>query len=123
MTATIDIITFSDADLVESFYYQTADGDPVDMTGYSLRLMVRKHAGDATAEFECTTFNGRLWFNDEAGGAFTLQIPVSVLQFLRPGTYVQSLIATDPIQKLRTDLWRGELIHSAGPTRWELDSQ
>jgi len=123
MTDIVDLITFSDADLVESFYYKTAEGDPVDLTDHSLRMTVRKRANDATAEFECTTFNGRIWFNDAAGGAFTLQIPVSILRRLKPGNYVQSLIATDPNQKLRTDLWRGQLVHSAGPTRWELDEQ
>jgi len=122
MTVTVDLITYSDADLVESFYYQTEDGDPIDLTNHSLRMMVRKHAEDATAQFECTTFNGRIWYNDAAGGAFTLTIPVAILEFLRPGEYVHSLIATEPIFKGRTDLWRGRLVHSVGPTRWELNT-
>lgn len=124
MAANVDLITWTDSDLVESFIYQTAGGEPIDLTGYSLRLMVRRFAGDATAEFECSTFNGRIWFNDAENGAFTLQIPVDILSILSPGSYVQSLIATAPSPSLlRKDVWRGTLEHSDGPTRWDLGTQ
>lgn len=117
---TLDLTTYTDSDLVESFIYQLVDGTPIDLTGYSLRMHVRKHAEDATALFECSTFNGLIWWNDIVGGAFTLQIPVAILVSLSPGTYTQSLIATQPVSLLRRDLWRGSLIHAAGPTRWDL---
>lgn len=121
MTAlALDLYTYSDADLVESFIYQLADGTPIDLTGYSMHLHVRHHASDATAMFECSTVNGRIWFNDIVNGAFTLQIPVAVLMPLTPGTYAQSLIIAQPVSLLRRDLWRGSLIHAAGPTRWDL---
>jgi len=119
----LDLITYSDADLVNSYIHKTVAGVPVDMTGYSLRLMVRKQPDDPTAEFECTTHNGRIWWNDQAGGAFTLQIPIAILSILIPGTYYQSLIATAPNSLLRREMWRGKLEHSAGPTRWELGTQ
>lgn len=122
--ATIDLETYTDSDLVESYIYQTEAGAPIDLTGYSLRLMVRHRAADHTAEFECTTYNGRIWFNDATLGQFTLQIPLAVLSSLQPGSYVQSLIATAPEPSLlRKDIWRGALLHSAGPTRWDLGVQ
>jgi len=120
MATIVDLTTYTDADMVRSFFYKLADGTPIDLTGFSLRLMVRRQAYDPTAQFECTTFNGRIWFNDAVNGAFTLQIPVSVLSILEPYTYQHSLIGTDPKSLLRKDIWRGSLIHSAGPTRWEL---
>lgn len=123
MTSTVDLTTYTDADMVRSFFYQLIDGTPIDLTGYSLRLMVRRQPDDATAQFECSTFNGRIWFNDPTLGAFTLQIPVSVLSILEPHTYTHSLICTDPISLLRKDIWRGSLFHAAGPTRWELNTQ
>jgi hypothetical protein len=119
----LDLVTYSDADLVSSYIHKTAAGTPVNMTGYSLRLMVRRQANDQTAEFECSTHNGRIWWNNAAGGAFTLQIPISILSILAPGTYYQSLIATEPFSLLRREMWRGKLEHSAGPTRWELGTQ
>ena len=120
MSTEIDLITYSDSDLVRSFFYQLADGTPIDMTGYTLHLMVRRQADDPTVEFECSTANGRIWFNDQPTGAFTLQIPISILSILTPGTYQQSLIGTLPYSLLRKDIWRGSLMHSAGPTRWPL---
>jgi hypothetical protein len=120
MSATIDLITYSDADLARSFHYQLVDGTPINITGWIFHLMVRRQADDPTVEFECTTENGRVWINDAATGAFTLQIPISVLSVLIPGTYAQSLIATVPVSMLRKDIWRGSLMHSAGPTRWPL---
>ena len=120
----VDLTTYSDADLVQSYSYQEVGGTPIDLTGWSLRLMVRKQAHDATAMFECTTQNGRIWFNDAAHGAFTLQIPISILMPLPVGSYDQSLIGTAPAPSLlRRDLWRGGLEHLAGPTRWALGTQ
>ena len=119
----VDLETYTDADLVRSYRYQTIGGEPIDLTGWSLRLMVRKQANDPTAMFECTTQNGRIWFNDAATGAFTLQIPVAILMSLAPGSYDQSLIGTEPTSLLRRDLWRGALEHAAGPTRWTLGTQ
>ena len=119
----IDLVTYSDADLVQSYIYQTIGGERISLTGWSLRLMVRKHASDPTAMFECNTQNGRIWFNDAAQGEFTLQIPISILVTLAPGSYDQSLIGTEPASLLRRDLWRGALEHAAGPTRWALGTQ
>ena len=120
----IDLTSYSDSDLVQSYVYQTVAGEKIDLTGYSLRMMVRKRANDATAEFECSTINGRIWYNDAVNGAFTLQIPVAILTTLAPGTYDQSLIASAPQPPyLRKEIWRGKLQHAAGPTRWTLGTQ
>lgn len=125
MTAQVDLVTYSDSDMVRSFLYQLTDGTPINLTGYSLRMMARRQPDDPTAEFECSTFNGRIWFNNAASGAFTVQIPVSILSILSPGTYQQSLIGTSSAiaGMLRKDIWRGSLTHSVGPTRWQLGTQ
>ena len=44
MAPTVDLTTYTDADMVRSFFYQLVDGTPIDLTGYSLRLMVRRQA-------------------------------------------------------------------------------
>ena len=117
MSTQIDLVTYSDADLVRSFRYQLVDHTPINITGWILRMTVRRQADDPTAEFECSTINGRIWFNDATQGAFTLQIPYSILTILVPGDYQQSLIGTVPVTLLRREIWRGALTHAAGPTR------
>lgn len=119
MTQTIDIETFSDADYVRRFVYQTVGNVPIDLGTDVLRMMVRSHPADATAHIDLNSITGGIEITDAAGGAFTLRIPVNVLNTLIPGDYYHSLIRTDSNFVSRQDVWRGMLTHTVGPTRWK----
>ena len=116
----VNLETFSDADLVQSFIYQTPLGAPIDLGTDTLRMMVRSRADDATVYIESATWNGEIIVTNAALGAFTLVIPIARLVLLTPGIYVHSLIKTASVGLLRKELWRGTLTHAAGPTRWRL---
>src|SRR5688572_28751551 len=114
----VDIETFSDADYVQTFSYVTAIAeDPISLAGETLRMVCRVNAGDPTALFECTEENLRLVRDTVDTHKFTLTIPLAILSTLTPGEYVHSLIRTNTVSGLKRPIWRGSLVHAAGPTR------
>lgn len=120
----VDIVTFSDADLIRTFYYRQIDTlTPVDLTGCSMRMMVRKAADDATVFIELSTGIGssglapNIFITDTINGIFGIEITRQMLLTVAPGVYVHSLIMQN-INGIRTDIWRGTLTHSIGPTRY-----
>lgn len=116
----VDLVTYSDVDLVQTFAHKTSVGVAISLVGYSMRLQARVRADDSTVFFECSTENGRIAITDAANGLFKITIPISVLSSLPPGDYVHSLIKTHETLLTRSTVWRGTLKHSVGPTRWEL---
>ena len=114
----VNLETYSDADFVQSYIYKTAVSlIPIDITGASLRLMIRARAEDPTVLAECSTLNERITVTDAVGGAFTLRIPVDQLSLIPAGQYVHSLIITSSFTFIRKPIWRGILTHAIGPTR------
>ena len=47
--AIVNITTQNDADFCRPFALQATNGTPIDMTGASLEMMLRRHAADETA--------------------------------------------------------------------------
>ncbi len=119
MVQTVDIETYSDADFVRRYVYQTKGKVPIDLGTDVLRMMIRSSAVDATVHIDLTSLGTGILITDAAAGAFTLTIPVSLLATLVPGVYIHSLIKTDALYQSRKDVWRGTLTHRAGPTRWK----
>ncbi len=119
----VNILTYTDADYVQAFAYQTAEEDPKPLTGETLRMMVRSHAQDPTAQFELSTANGRIVVTDAALGKFTVRIPLETLLNLPFGEYDHSLIRHHIETGVRRTVWRGLLTHAPGPTRWTLGDQ
>lgn len=114
----VNLETFTDADYVQSFAWVTAiTEDPLSLENETLQLMCRRHAEDATALFECSEANERIVRTDAPAGKFKLIIPLSILRDLTPGEYVHSMIRHSSISGLRRAIWRGKLVHAAGPTR------
>ena len=117
----VDFVTYTDTDTVQSFIYQTALGVAIPFaTVDSLRMQVRSDPADSTVYLEFTTINGLIKITNYAGGAFTITMPIAKLSKLFPGIYQHSLVWTDGVTFLRTEIWRGSLTHAAGPTRWTL---
>jgi hypothetical protein len=119
MTATVNIETYSDADFVRRYVYQTIGGVPIDLGTDVLRMMVRAYAEDVTTHLDLSSITSGITITDAAQGAFSLVIPMSSLVTLQPGVYTHSLIRTDSSFQGRTEIWRGTLTHRIGPTRWK----
>jgi hypothetical protein len=114
--ATVNITVENDADFYRTFQYVTASsGTPIDMTGASLEMMLRRHAEDAEALLRLATDTGEFILTDPVNGLFTLTITQDVLEHLPLGSFDQSNIMTQGTRK--TKLWSGTLVNNAGPTR------
>lgn len=119
----VDIETFSDTDFFQNYVYKTQAGAVISLAGFVLHMMVRHQADEATIFMEFTSAeNGGIIITDAPNGAFSLGIPQAKLLLLPVGTYVHSLIKSDP-QLRRNEMWRGILVHAAGPTRWQAGVQ
>jgi hypothetical protein len=113
---TVNITVENDADFYRVFQYVTADAStPIDMTGASLEMMLRRHAEDAEALLRLATDTGEFVLTDPTHGLFTLLIRQDVLERLGLGSFDQSNIMTQGARK--TKIWSGTLINNAGPTR------
>lgn len=58
--ATHDIEVFQGAYWSQTLLWKDGDGNPVDLTGYTARMQVRRTFEDPTPEIELTTENGRI---------------------------------------------------------------
>lgn len=115
MTATVvNMVTYSDAD-----YILEDQQSPVRVVGNPLHMHVRTAADDKTVWLDVSSANGMIT-SEDAGTYDTVSIliPQAKLLTLPPGEYVQSLIMSSDDATHRTEVWRGTLTHSAGPTRW-----
>jgi hypothetical protein len=113
--AIVNITVENDADFHRQFAYQLVSGTPIDLTGNTLRMGIRRHAGDATEEMLLTTENGGLAISDAPNGLFTVLITQDQLVRLATGDYDHSLIRIFGTQKLR--MWSGVLTNNAGASR------
>jgi hypothetical protein len=113
--ATVNITVENDADFYRVFQYQTTDGDPIDMTGASLEMMLRRHAEDETALLRLGTDTGEFVVVDAVNGKFSLLIRQLTLEQLGLGSFDHSNIMT--VGGYKTKIWSGVLVNNAGPTR------
>ena len=114
--AIVNITVENDADFYRMFQYVAAsDGTPIDMTGASLEMMLRRNATDANAYLRLGTDTGELVMVDALNGMFSVFISQAALAQLALGTYDQSNIMTAGTSKTR--VWSGTLTNNPGPTR------
>jgi hypothetical protein len=111
--AIVNIICENDADLIRGFTYQYASGAPVNLTGNTLRMGVRRHAADIEEQLLLTTENGG--FVIDGVGHFTMTIQKAALSTMATGDYDQSLVRMKGGATLR--IWSGTLTVNAGPSR------
>ena len=112
---TVNIIVANDADFYRTFIWQTLAGTPIDMTGMSLEMMLRRHAQDNAAVLRLGTDTGEIVLIDPVNGQFTVRIAQSELAQLGLGDFDHSNIATQSGYKVR--VWTGLITNNAGPTR------
>jgi hypothetical protein len=73
--AIIDITIYQGATFRKSFTWLTGDpATPVDLTGATARMQIRKKASELTADVSLTTENGGIVITNAAGGAFEVLI-------------------------------------------------
>ena len=111
----VNITTASDADFYRGFGYQDINGNPIDLTGSTMHMGVRKNVEDVSEVLLLTTENGGIIITDAPNGMFTVWMTQDQLLRLPPDTYVHSLVrTTGPLQ---LEMWSGTLTHEAGPSR------
>jgi hypothetical protein len=120
MAAIVNITVTNDADFYRVFQYVTTNpdgsiGPPIDMTGSSLEMMLRRRAEDVTALLRLGTDTGEIVFLDIVNGLFSVRIPQDTLEQLGLGDFDHSNIMTNGGYKTR--IWSGVLTNNAGPTR------
>jgi hypothetical protein len=113
--AIVNIEVYNDADFYRTFIWQTVDGAPIDMTGGTMEMMLRRHAQDETALLRLATDSGEIVFTSPTSGQFTVRIAQTVLVQLGLGDYDHSAIFTRNAFKVR--VWSGTLTNNAGATR------
>jgi hypothetical protein len=114
--AIVNITVENDADFYRLFQYVAVDsGSPINITGASLEMMLRRHAADETAVLRLATDSGDFMLTDPVNGFFTLRINQPVLQGLGLGSFDHSNIMT--LGALKTRIWGGVFIVNPGPTR------
>lgn len=114
--ATVNITVTNDADFHRTFQYMMqVSGLPIDLTGASLEMMLRRHAEDVEAVLRLGTDTGEIMLTDPVNGVFTILIRQDTLERLGLGSFDHSNIMTRGGSK--TKIWDGTLINNAGPTR------
>jgi hypothetical protein len=114
--AIVNITVENDADFYRVFQYVVvSSGAPIDITGATMEMMLRRHAADETAMLRLATDTGEIALTDAANGKFTVLIVQSTLVRLGLGDFDQSNIMT--LNGFKTKLWSGTLTNNPGPTR------
>ena len=113
--AIVNLTCENDADFYRAFTYQTAALTPIDLTGATFAMDVRRHAEDATVFLQLSTATGEITITEAPNGVFTILITKEKLLALTPGDYDQSLIMTQ--NGIRVRVWSGTLTNNWGPTR------
>jgi hypothetical protein len=114
---TVNISVENDADFYRTFQYITVAGAPIDLTGYSMEMMLRRNASDATALLRLGTDTGEIAIIDAPNGFCTVRITQDVLERLGLGDFDHSNIMTDLTGVSKTKIWSGTLTNVAGATR------
>lgn len=76
-STTLVLRTNADMDQPMIRWQDEAGTTPLDLTGYSLRMVARD--ADDNELFEASTANSRVVVTDAADGAFSIRVPASVL--------------------------------------------
>jgi hypothetical protein len=113
--AIVNLVTQNDADFYRTFLWQTIAGAPIDVTGGTMEMMLRRHAKDEAAVLRLATDTGEIVFTNALQGQFTLRIKQEALERLGLGDYDQSNIFTRNGFKVR--VWSGTLTNNPGATR------
>jgi hypothetical protein len=112
---TVNITVENDADFYQVFQYQTATEVPIDITGASMFMMLRRRAADEIAVLRLGTDTGEIVLVEPVLGRFTVFIAQLELERLGLGAFAHSLIMEAGARK--TSIWSGTFTNNPGPSR------
>jgi hypothetical protein len=112
---TVNITVENDADFYRVFQYQTVSGVPIDITGVTMWMMLRRRAKDETAVMRLGTDTGEIVLVDAVSGKFSVRIAQEDLERLGFGDFAQSMIMR--IATYKRNIWSGTLTNNPGPSR------
>jgi len=111
----VNITVENDADFYCVFQYQTVSGVPIDITGMSMVMMLRRRAADETALLRLGTDTGEIVLVDPVNGKFTVRIMQATLEVLGLGEFDHSNVMSSGGYK--RSVWTGKLINNPGASR------
>ncbi len=114
MADTYDIEQFDNEDMGLYMLYRDDDDEPVDMTGWSAHMQVRKQKRSGTALLHLSTVTGEITLSDD--GMIDIELPVEQVEQLGFGCAYWDLRMTDTDGKTFV-LTGGEITLLAGVTR------
>jgi hypothetical protein len=117
---TVDITAENDSDFARGFTYlllnnDGTDGPPIDITGNTMRMGIRRRASDVIEELLLTTENNGIVISNGASGQFSIFITQDQLEQMPTGTYDHSLTRTNATNTLH--IWSGSLTVNPGASR------
>ena len=104
------------ANFKPSIIWKDANGNPVDLTGYTAKMQVRKEPADTSYLIELSTANSRISIPTPANGTIEFNISSADTLGLASGTYKYDLMMTDS-GGVVTKLVYGAFTVDAGITR------
>jgi hypothetical protein len=111
----VNITVENDADFYRVFQYTTISGVPINITGASMVMMLRRRASDEAAVLKLSTDTGEMVLVDPLNGMFSVRILQSQLVRLATGDYQHSNVMTTPAGK--RSLWTGTFTNNPGASR------
>jgi hypothetical protein len=114
--AICNITVENDADFYRVFQYLMAtSGAPIDITGWNMWMMLRRHAKDEAAVMRLGTDTGEIVLVDPVNGKFSVRIAQADLERLALGDFDQSLVAE--VAGYIRGIWTGTLTNNPGASR------
>jgi hypothetical protein len=111
----VNITVVNDADFHRIFQYQTISGIPIDITGTSMVMMLRRRATDETVVLRLGTDTGEITITDAVQGLFSIRIMQGVLERLGLGDFAHSNVMSSGVYK--RSIWTGTFTNNPGPSR------
>jgi hypothetical protein len=112
----VNIVVANDADFYRIFRYESVSGVPIDLTGCSMVMMLRRHAKDDLAVLRLGTDTGEIQISaDPTTGMFAIYIAQDTLERLGLGEFDHSNIMFTG--GLKRPVWSGKFTNNPGPSR------
>jgi len=113
--ATVNITVDNDHDFYRVFQYTTVSNVPINITGATMVMMLRRHAKDEAAQLKLTTATGEIVLTDPVNGKFSVRIVQDTLERLGTGDFDHSLVMT--LTGSKRGVWSGVFTNNPGASR------
>lgn len=105
---------FNNANWNQGFQVLDANGDAIDITGFDIRITVRREASDSASLIAATTSN-YITLTVPTEGKFEIDVPKSVMETLPVGSFPYDVVRVNGSEWTR--YWGGMLNVWQGVTR------